>query len=128
MRTKVNKDAYVQTVFNLKAGLGPNRFTNISEGLKFALKIERSFDRIVFFTDGLPTVGIRDPAKLGEEIVDLNKAREKMGFKQVPINTNLLMLGKGESKGFRAAAKYYSKLVAQASHGTLKNYDSEVKQ
>ena len=125
--TKVNKDAFIQTVYNLKAGVGPFRFTNISEGLEFALKIEESYDRIIFFTDGLPTVGIRDPAALKQSVIDLNKAREKMGFKQVPINTSLLMLGKGESTEFRSGSKYYSKLVAEATKGTLKNYDTEAK-
>lgn len=125
--TRPNKDAYIQTVYSLLAGTGENRFTNISEGLRLALEIEQNFDRIIFFTDGLPTVGIRDPDILRKMLVDKNKARVTKGFKEVPVNTNLLMLGKGESHSFREASKYYSKLVAEATNGSLKNFDSEAK-
>merc|ERR1711957_3851 len=123
--TPANKKTFIDKVFAMRAGHGATRFTNISEALTLALKVEQSFDRIVFFTDGLPTVGERNPNKLRALLSGLNKQRVEMGYKEVPVNTNLLMLGGGESKAFRDGAKYYSKLVADVTNGELKNFDSK---
>lgn len=128
LASKENKKTFIKKVLRLHSGIGPNRYTNISEGLRLALEIKKDFKRIVFLSDGGPTRGIWKFDELKEHILKLQENRVKMGFSKVPIHVDLMMLGGSENKKFRDNANRYAKMIASSTEGIIKRYDSKIKQ
>ena len=126
--TDEGKKEAIALVDAMVVGYGNERYTNISEGLEYAMSINADFKRIVLFSDGAPTVGITGKDGLIKLIKKLQDDRKKNGFKEVKVNVNLLMLGGAESQQFREVAKFYTKLIATETDGVVKNYDSNKKE
>lgn len=122
--TSANKKAYISAVNRLNVGYGDNQYTNISGAIQLAMNIKYQFKRVIFFSDGGPTVGITGVDRLKNFIQELKKKRTDMGYEQIPFNVNMLMLGGTEGVGFRNNAKFFSKLIATETDGVVKNYDS----
>jgi hypothetical protein len=121
-----NKKAIIERVDKLIVGNGTEGYTNISEALEFAYKVNFEIANIIVFSDGGPTRGVRSLEGMTKVIADATEERKKKGFTIPPVNMNMLMLGGTEGEAFRDNAKAYSNLISKTTLGIVKNYDMKV--
>ena len=119
------KKEAIELIKTLQVGEGEDELTNISGGLDLAYNINHKFERINMLTDGGPTVGVRDKDGMIAFIKNIIQKRVSKGFKKIPVNTKLLMLGGEENEKFRALARSFTKLISIKTGGIVKNYDSK---
>ncbi|MHC4818854.1 MAG: VWA domain-containing protein, partial [Planctomycetota bacterium] len=98
------KDAAVAWVDSLEAGGG----TALDEALQVTLRRMRTGERlpiVALLTDGLPTVGLRDPLRIVKRVQEINRAQARIYVFGVGFDQNVAFLDR-IARTTRAAREY----------------------